>query len=501
MSVANTPATRLPYQIVLAALAAGLLFDLLLRERPWGVNFGIWSVAVLVMFLTLAHRNGVSLALPQRSALAILFLFSLLVAWRDSPTLKSIDFVIIVACLALLILQRSGVDPLRAGLTHYAIAGFLAGMHAFVAPLVLLFSDVQWRQLSPSGRRGHAWAVVRGIVIALPLLLLFGALLVAADALFERLVEETLDINLAGTFRHLLWIVLAAWIVAGLLRGSLYQSLVRLQPGAKAPFLSLGFIETVTVLVLLNLLFLSFVAVQFGYLFGGASFVRDTARLTLAEYARRGFFELVTVAMLVIPLLLALDYVARRESPREFRLFRLLTGSLVVLLGVIIISALDRMRLYRTEFGITELRLYTTAFMMWLGAVVLWFLLTVLRGKRERFMSGAFALACVAAILLHAANPDEKIVRINVERVRERPLDSRYLTTLSWDAVPELLRSLPSLHPGDRNTLLVHLRIRSSSTSDWDWRTWSVARWQGAKALGGHPWTSPSAAHPSVRPQ
>ena len=51
-------------------------------------------------------------------------------------------------------------------------------------------------------------------------------------------------------------------------------------------FLSLGIVEVGTVLGLLGLLFLAFVAVQVRYLFGGAERVVSTAGMTYAEYAR-----------------------------------------------------------------------------------------------------------------------------------------------------------------------------------------------------------------------
>ena len=55
----------------------------------------------------------------------------------------------------------------------------------------------------------------------------------------------------------------------------------------------LGPVELGIVLGLLNVLFLAFVIVQFRYLFGGAELVRVSTNLTYAEYARRGFIELV----------------------------------------------------------------------------------------------------------------------------------------------------------------------------------------------------------------
>src|SRR5205085_5750237 len=143
-------------------------------------------------------------------------------------------------------------------------------------------------------------------------------------------------------------------------------------------------------LVLLDALFLCFVCVQVRYLFGGATWVAQVAGLTYAEYARRGFFELVWATALVLPLLLALHWLLRTDDRAAQRIFRALAAAQLVLLFVVIASALTRMRLYQREYGLTELRLYTTAFMGWLALVFVWFAATVLRGARERFACGAF---------------------------------------------------------------------------------------------------------------
>src|SRR3712207_9305529 len=112
------------------------------------------------------------------------------------------------------------------------------------------------------------------------------------------------------------------------------------------------------VLGLLDLLFLTFVVIQVRYLFGGAARVAATAGLTYAEYARRGFFELVTVTALALPLLLIAHWLLRTETRAHERLFKALARIMVVLLFVVVASALQRMYLYQQEFGLTELRLY-----------------------------------------------------------------------------------------------------------------------------------------------
>jgi len=83
-----------------------------------------------------------------------------------------------------------------------------------------------------------------------------------------------------------------------------------------------------------------------------------------------------------------MEWLLRKDNPVQLRLFRWLAGLQVILLFVIMASALQRMRLYQNEFGLTELRLYTTAFMGWLAVVFAWFMVTVLPGRRERFAFG-----------------------------------------------------------------------------------------------------------------
>src|SRR5919206_568124 len=122
----------------------------------------------------------------------------------------------------------------------------------------------------------------------------------------------------------------------------------------------IGIVEIGIVLALVDLLFLAFVVVQFRYLFGGRALVEARTHLTYAEYARHGFFELVVVAALVLPLLLLADWALRRERRRDHRIFAVLAATLVVLLLAVVASAFERLRLYQQVYGLTELRVYAT---------------------------------------------------------------------------------------------------------------------------------------------
>lgn len=257
-----------------------------------------------------------------------------------------------------------------------------------------------------------------------------------------------------------------------------------LSPDGRPGFLYLGIVELGITLGFLNLLFLSFVVVQVRYLFGGVEGFLTSAGLTYAEYARRGFFELVAVTALVLPLLLLAHWLLRHDKPAHEKVLRLLSGSLVALLFVVMASALQRMRLYTQEFGLTELRLYTTAFMLWIAAVLIILLFTVLRRYRRYFAFGALVTGFLAIASLNIINPDALIGRTNVARLHAgEEFDAAYLASLSADAVPSLLASLPEMSEADRSVVQSELDGRWSSP-EADWRTYNVSR-SRARSLAG----------------
>src|SRR2546423_1610091 len=106
---------------------------------------------------------------------------------------------------------------------------------------------------------------------------------------------------------------------------------------------TLGTTEVAVILGLMNLLFLSFVIVQVPYLFGGMELVQNTPDFKLAEYARRGFGELVAVSALVLPTLLVGQWLIRKKNPFAQKLFRVLAGVQIALLFVIMASAVQRL--------------------------------------------------------------------------------------------------------------------------------------------------------------
>jgi hypothetical protein len=486
---ALTARTRNGLAVAAAALALGAAGDALLRPAPWGLNLTLWMVLLVAAVAGLQRwadtEDAVTGWIPAALAVAALM------AWRDSPTLKALDLAALCVIVGLAVYRAGGGSVRVAGLARYCRAGLEAVFEATCGAGLLVGRDVRWRELrGESGWTRNVLAAARGAAIALPLLLVFGSLLTQADAGFDRLIGRTFNLDLPLATSHLGLTLVFAWGAAGVLRALVIPTPPSADavPGPAVPAWRprLGMVEMATVLGLLDLLFLSFVILQLPHFFGSYGDLLAPGTATFSAYARRGFFELCVVAGLVLPLLMTTHWLIGGDDARQERVFRFVAGTMVGLVFVIILSALHRMRLYQSAYGLTELRVYTTAFMVWLTAVFAWFSWTVLRGRRERFAFGAVTAAVETIVLLHVASPDALIVRVNAAREESAvAFDARYAASLSGDAVPGLLRRMDAVPAGER-CLLARNLLREWSGADEDWRAWSLGRARAVAAVRAH---------------
>jgi hypothetical protein len=490
--------TRLRLAVLAAAAVLGVLGDALLRALPWGVNLPLWVAALLVAVVVLAAWHRVGLGGEGRWLAVPALLFAGGVAWRDSATLVALNVLAALVALGLAAARARAGRMVLAGVADYVFGLFLVFLEAIGGILMLVLEDVRWREAPRGGWSSQALRIGLGLLIALPLVLVFGGLFIAADAAFAGIVGRLFAWSPTALLGHAALAGAFAWAVGGYLRRVLIAPESQAESGGRQRLAVLGIVELGIVLGLLNALFLLFVLVQFRYFFGGAALVEASADLTYAEYARRGFFELVAVATLLLPLLLFADWIVRTDRANQERLFRALVGALIAMLFVIMLSALQRMRLYVDEFGLTELRVYTTAFMGWLALLSGWFLVTVLRGRRGRFAFGALVSGFAVIFLLNAINPDALIVQANLDRRQVRPFDARYATSLSADAVPTLAAALPTLAEADQQAVRTRLITRWPPAATIDWRTGNWGRWWAREAVRSIAWISLLAPSPAT---
>ncbi len=497
--------TKLGLIILQSALLVGIFGDFLLRRTPWGLNAFLWIIAVSVAMIAIDLQTTKKLWNRQTYPLfAAMIFFAATFLYRASTDLLFLNVVAIFVIWAVLTLPNLKLNARFAGISQYFLGFVWSGINLLTAPFLLVFSDVRWKNSSDKKSK-ILLPIIRGLVIVAPLLLIFGGLFMAADAAFEGIVKRTFNFDPSEIFSHLFLIGFISWIVAGYLRATFIGSLIPQQMStqnnetpkveSRTKFdwrnfhvsslptsLSLGIIEVSIIWGLLNLLFLAFVIVQIPYLFGGFDYVNATQDLKLADYARRGFGELVFVSVLVLPLLLVGHWFLRRENKLTERIFRVLAGIQIVLLFVIMLSSAQRMIIYTGNqgYGLTLDRLYPMVLMTLLAAIFIWFAATIFSGMREKFAWGALWLSLFTLGTLNIINPEDFVVRTNFRLKQEgRNYDKYYNSNLSDDAIPSIIEILPSLSDAEKCEASNQFnRTYRELKQTFGPRNWNYSRWR-----------------------
>jgi len=509
--------------IVGLAILIGLIANSLFRETittgiPIGLGMTVFIDITALATVLIAFKFDMPLGRKGLYFLLPAIIFSLGFVFNDSPTLLAIDLGVSFLSLTFTALSLSGIALTTSGTIDY-LSAILSGVGL---PLLnaadLLYNCVEWDKLMPNTAAKHLRSVVRGLAIGLPVTAIFLALFVSADAAFAAIIGKSIKFDAGDFFSQTTFTCVCSWLAAGYFhsftlwkhttannqklivetetslglieQNTNKQNLTPLRESStalafeKPTQIKLGLTETVTVLGLVNMLFAIFVAVQLKFLFGGASLVGLTPGLSFAEYARKGFFDLNIACALVLPMLLIADHWLDRSNRHAIKVLRGLSFSLLGLLSVVMASALMRMHLYQTEYGQSELRLYTTAFMAWLGMVCLIFSGTVLTGIRKYFAFCSFNAGLIVIAGLHLLNPDAMIERANLSMAKTgKAFDALYAVSLSNDAIPALIKQIGGLPVKDQEIIARALVGHEQGAWHCDWRAFNISRMHAYQAV------------------
>jgi hypothetical protein len=461
------------------ALLAAISFDILFWERPFGINFFIFILLAAFGGLIPTWMEKIHIPWTSYLLLVPLAFFSVMTFIRAEPFTTAVNVLVTLSALAFFLMTLRNGAWYRYSLRDIFVSGFQFLLNNVIGG-ILFFNKTRKADSSQAGEadNGDRTADVegkqdqvsqgensekkekplkgiapylRGLLLALPILGILTFFLAQADPIFNDRIQNSLAWFRIENLGEMVFRLAYILVIAYVLLSSYYFAVVeskKYQPDdnekpAISPFL--GSIESSVVLGAVNLLFLMFVILQFNYLFSGGKNI-SLEGYTYAEYARRGFFELIAVAVISLVLFYILSMITKREQKNQGRLFSALGLILVGLVAIILTSAYIRLNLYEAAYGFTRLRTLAHVFMIWiallLGGVAI---LEITRNmKRLAFILILFIIGF--GLTINLLNTDQFIVNQNISRAinnhndkAESDLDSGYLYSLSADAIPNLV--------------------------------------------------------------
>ena len=476
--------------LAVLALIAGVIFDYLFYGKAIGVSYPLFAVVFYCLFWV-ASREQISFQIDFGWFLFIpILLLSAAFALHSNPALLARNFVLIPL---LLLLQTTLLVYGYEWSSVRCVSRFIGRLNRQVfgnAPKVFLevisLAKVAYR-LAPEKRKTLRNIFI-GLIISTPLLVIVIALLAEADTVFQNVIADIFklleSIGSIPLAEHVGVIGIITVLLFGYLAVVLRAEVEGTSEVVRRDSGSWDATIVVTVLVMVNAVYILFCGIQFTYLFGGEEVIRSIPDYTYAEYARQGFSELIVVTVINLSILL----VGLHFTKNNGKLDRIVLGlrCLLVLCTVIMLySAHLRLTLYEEAYGYTYARIFAHTF---IGLLFILFMITLYKlWRKELPLVKAFAIAALLTYTtLNYVNVDAIIARNNIDRYfKTGKIDLDYLQELSYDAIPELTR-LSAAGDDDMaaKTIAEFLRNKEAELrSESPWQSYNLSKARAKRIL------------------
>lgn len=282
------------------------------------------------------------------------------------------------------------------------------------------------------------------ILAAIPVLIVVIPLLTSADAAFEGLVGKVAESLGMTILKLVISVALLMFILSFAVSCKYELNETNAKPinfekarTFKSPF-------AVTFLGMIALVYLVYMFSQTAYFFSAFSGILPTGyEFTFAQYARRGFFETEAIAFINLLLMGGILWKSvRRENDELNPILKGIMTFISAFTILFIITALSKMVMYISEYGLTVLRLFTSVFMIATAAVIVAFIIRVFNPELDT-MKYAFVISLSLFTILCICGIDRTVASYNVNAYlngKLKTVDVDTIYHLSDSAIPYLAK-------------------------------------------------------------
>lgn len=379
----------------------------------------------------------------------------------DNTPIHTFMLIFIILCYIMWIATASGTR------VSNELSGFTFGDYVNQIFLVPFINFTAGFRSITSGNKNKSKSIlllVIGIIACLPLFLIITNLLISADVgfsnLMENFIEKIWDLSFIEYVINFILGIPVACYCYGFVYGNHNKRRTDIitYEQMNHRFVKLHAIPGIAVygpLVVLNAIYILFFFAMGSYLFSAFSGDLPTS-MTYAEYARKGFFELCGISAINLALIGFVYTFFKRKEGEYSKDLKILSGLLSVSTILLIITAMSKMLMYISSYGLTRLRVYTLWFMV---VLMLVFVLILIWHFRKYNLGRPIIIGFMVLFLaLGFSNSDGLIAKYNVKKyMNEVEQGISHKESLSFDT---------SMYTDMSIAVVPHLENLLKNTSD-----------------------------------
>lgn len=451
------------------SLIFGAVFTLCFYNADIGLNAFFYALVMVILLILIM----IKLTIPIKKATILYYIGTVLLGLScmlsASDTLQFLNVIGMLLLLELSLIHQM-YEKRNWDMLKYIKLMLVFPFHC-LATIAFPFVDAyEFLKHTKVLKNQTIRNVFIGIVITIPLLGIIIGLLSSADLLFGEMTNKIYSSNIFLILLMTLFGYLACYCI---ICGSTTKDLFELNSSEKKADASIA----ITILVMLCFVYMIFCGLQVVYLFNKGLFELP-AEFSYSEYARRGFFELLTVTVINVSLMLICT-TWFKENKGIRVLLTVMTGCTYIMIG----SAVYRMLLYISSYNLTFLRLWCLVFLL-IDSLVLGGIIIFVYNKKFPLVGYMVSVFTICYLLFAFAKPDYLIASYNIENKRYMLSDDRdFLTNqLSIDAAPVVIPYLKQINDTNSENLNNYIERIKVQTNGRGIRDFNVSNYIAKKA-------------------
>ncbi len=421
-------------KLAIPSLLYSLVFTFCMYKNWSGITAPVWIAALIAFVAYLLISSGKSLKKGSIFICSVMMIISVSCFCTRNETVLFFNYAAEFLLLVTLVLHNYADDE------HWDIGKLfgeiIVSVFGSAGKVFTPFTDGKaFFDLRHGEKKSKAGLIIIGVLIAIPTIIVLGVLLASADAVFEsifsRLFEEIIK------WQNILSILFMAAFgffsaYCGMRYAQTEGALIRVKEVKKAEP-----VVAITVTSMVAVLYLIFSVVQILYLFIGRFTLPEG--MTYAEYARRGFFQLLLVSVLNLVVVLIL-----KKHIEKSRILNVLLLVICACTYIMIASSAIRMIMYIRAYSLTFDRVSVLFALVLLAVLLVGVIILVFR---DDFKFRSFCVIVVSLVYIPFAfmNIDKTIASYNLRLFDgenteyESYRDFYYISSLSTDAATAII--------------------------------------------------------------
>jgi hypothetical protein len=470
--------------MILVAMVTVIFMELLIFGG-WGIAVPIVVIIYYVLILWQSKILNIKQDMRVNILLIPIIMTALCFAFFDNGVLKFFNIVFLYGLIILHTSEQFGINRFEILSIEWFMEVFPIGigmpLKNSLEPINVMKKELKE---SSKGTIKVFSKILIGLIIGLPIVFIATILLVNADVAFKSvisLISKSFNFNLEWILMRAIAFIIIFFPLYGFIYGLGKKKEKMNEKKEKNKLQILDFIIVITVTSSICVVYIIYCLSQLTYFISAFKGILPVD-YTFAGYARKGFFECIPLGIINLLFIIALSvFTKTEENKKKSNLIKGYSSYIVVFTLFLVISALSKMCLYISVYGITVMRVYVAWFLIEGGITLLLIGIKTYYNK-FKLTKNIFIVFTIMFLGLNYVNIDYRIAKYDADLYIIEKVNTLNAFWELSDSALEPLLEISEINEDKTRSLLQEYKNRLDEKAKWE--EWNVANYNARKKLG-----------------